>query len=68
MVARSLPMLELAPTAPVAGDASITDGWQAGAGVGLRLLGYELGVSTALRHRGVATESGLMIGVVGIGR
>jgi len=59
----------LLPFIPLrAGVASITDGWQAGAGVGLRLLGYELGVSTALRHRGVATESGLMIGVVGIGR
>lgn len=51
-----------------AGVASVTEGWQAGAGAGLRLLGYELGVSTSIRRRGAATESGLMIGVVGIGR
>ncbi|MEX2152952.1 MAG: hypothetical protein WD825_06395 [Gemmatimonadaceae bacterium] len=50
------------------GIASITDGWQAGAGAGFRLLGYELGVSTSIRRRGPATESGVMIGVVGIGR
>lgn len=51
-----------------AGVASVTDGWQAGAGVGLRFLGYEFGVSTSMRRRGSATESGLMIGLVGIGR
>ena len=50
-----------------AGVASITDGWQAGAGFGLRLLGYELGVSTSIRKRGEAAESGLMIGLIGIG-
>ncbi|HJQ20847.1 MAG TPA: hypothetical protein VJ867_10890 [Gemmatimonadaceae bacterium] len=51
-----------------AGVASVSDGWQAGAGVGLRLLGYELGLSTSIRQHGVARESGLMVGVVGIGR
>ena len=51
-----------------AGVASLDDGWQAGAGFGLRLLGYELGLATSLRRRGTATESGMMIGVVGIGR
>ena len=50
-----------------AGVASVTDGWQAGAGLGLRLLGYELGISTSVRRRGTATESGLMLGLVGIG-
>jgi hypothetical protein len=50
------------------GVASVADGWQAGAGFGLRLLGYELGLSTSIRRRGQATESGLMFGVVGIGR
>jgi hypothetical protein len=60
---RILPFLPLR-----GGVASISDGWQAGAGFGLRLLGYELGVSTSLRHRGVATESGLMVGVIGLGR
>ena len=34
----------------------------------LRLLGYELGVSSSIRRRGQANESGIMIGVVGIGR
>jgi hypothetical protein len=57
------------PFLPIrAGVASVTDGWQAGAGVGLRLLGYELGVSTGIRNRGAAQESGVMIGVIGIGR
>lgn len=51
-----------------AGVASVTDGWQAAVGAGVRLLGYELGAATSVRRRGVATESGLMIGVVGIGR
>ena len=60
---RVLPFLPLR-----AGVASVTDGWQAGAGVGLRLLGYELGVSTSIRRRGEANESGVMIGLVGIGR
>ena len=59
---RLLPFLPLR-----AGVASITDGWQAGAGFGVRLLGYELGVATSVRHRGTATESGLMVGVLGIG-
>lgn len=51
-----------------AGVASVTDGWQAGAGFGLRLLGYELGLSTSIRRRGTANESGVMLGLVGIGR
>jgi hypothetical protein len=46
----------------------VTDGWQAAVGAGVRLLGYELGAATSIRRRGVATETGLMIGVVGIGR
>ena len=60
---RLLPFLPLR-----AGVATVTDGWQAGAGVGLRLLGYELGVSTSVRKRGQAAENGVMIGLVGIGR
>lgn len=51
-----------------AGVAMVTDGWQAGAGVGVHVLGYELGVSTSVVRRGQATGSGLMIGLVGIGR
>lgn len=51
-----------------AGVASVTDGWQAAAGVGLRLLGYEMGLSTSIRRRGTANESGVMFGLVGIGR
>lgn len=60
---RALPFIPLR-----AGVASVTDGWQAGAGFGLRLLGYELGLSTSIRRRGTANESGIMIGLVGIGR
>ena len=60
---RLLPFLPLR-----AGLASVTDGWQAGAGVGLRLFGYELGVSSSVRRRGTANESGFMLGLVGIGR
>jgi hypothetical protein len=51
-----------------AGVASVTEGWQAGAGVGFSFLGYELGLSSSIRRRGQATESGVMIGLVGIGR
>ena len=51
-----------------AGVASVTDGWQAGAGAGLRFLGYEFGLATSIRRRGQAMESGLMFGIVGIGR
>jgi hypothetical protein len=51
-----------------AGVASVTDGWQAGAGLGLRLLGYELGLSSSIRRRGTANETGVMLGLVGIGR
>ena len=50
------------------GVASITDGWQVGAGFGLRLFGYELGVSSSIRRRGLANESGFMLSLVGIGR
>jgi hypothetical protein len=50
------------------GVASVTGGWQAGAGVGLAFAGYEFGLSSSIRQRGQATESGLMIGLVGIGR
>ena len=60
---RLLPMLPLR-----AGVASVTDGWQAGAGAGIRMMGYELGISGAIRRRGEATESGVMLGVIGIGR
>ncbi len=60
---RILPFLPLR-----AGVASVTDGWQAGAGFGLRLMGYELGLSSSIRRRGQANESGIMIGLVGIGR
>lgn len=60
---RPLPFIPLR-----AGVASVTDGWQAGAGFGLRFFGYEFAASTSIRHRGAASESGLMIGVVGIGR
>jgi len=60
---RVLPFLPLR-----AGVASVTDGWQAGAGIGLRFLGFELGVASSIRRVGAAQESGVMIGVVGIGR
>jgi hypothetical protein len=60
--------LRLLPFLPIrAGVASVTDGWQAGAGVGLRLLGFELAASTSIRKIGEATQSGLMVGLVGIG-
>jgi len=56
------------PFVPIrAGVASVTDGWQAAAGFGVRLLGYEIGVSGSIRRRGSANESGMMIGIVGIG-
>lgn len=59
----------LLPFLPLRGGfATVTDGWQAGIGAGLRLLGYELGAATSVRRRGDATESGVMIGLVGIGR
>jgi hypothetical protein len=60
---RLLPFLPLR-----AGVASVTDGWQAAAGFGLRLFGYELGLSSSIRRRGTANESGFMLGLVGIGR
>jgi hypothetical protein len=60
---RLLPFLPLR-----AGVASITDGWQAGAGAGLRLLGYEFGLATSVRRRGQAMESGVMFGIIGMGR
>jgi hypothetical protein len=60
---RIIPMVPLR-----AGVASVTDGWQAGVGAGFSFLGYELDASTAIRKRGPAIESGLMVGIVGIGR
>ena len=60
---RVLPFLPLR-----GGVASVTDGWQAGAGAGLRLMGYEFGLATSVRRRGQAMESGLMFGIIGIGR
>ncbi len=60
---RIIPMVPLR-----AGLASVTDGWLAGVGAGLSIRGYELGASTSIRRRGQAMESGVMIGVVGIGR
>jgi hypothetical protein len=57
------------PFIPIrAGVASVTDGWQAGLGAGIHLLGLEIGGATSIRRRGAATESGVMIGVIGIGR
>jgi hypothetical protein len=60
---RVLPFLPLR-----GGVASVTDGWQAAAGAGLRLLGYEFGIATSVRRRGQAMESGVMFGIIGIGR
>lgn len=60
--------LRILPFIPLrAGVASVTDGWQAGAGFGIRLLGFELGMSGSVRKRGAATESGMMISLFGIG-
>jgi hypothetical protein len=60
--------LRILPFIPLrAGVASVTDGWQAGAGLGVRLLGLEVGVSGSVRKRGAATESGMMISVFGLG-
>lgn len=57
------------PFVPLRGGvASVTDGWQAAAGGGLRLLGYEFAISTSVRRRGQAMESGVMFGIIGIGR
>jgi hypothetical protein len=59
----------LLPFIPLrAGVASVSDGWQAGAGVGVHILGFELSVSSGVRQRGSARESGMMIGLVGLGR
>ena len=60
--------LRILPFVPIrAGVASVTDGWQAGAGFGIHLLGYELGLSGSVRKRGAATESGFMLSLLGIG-
>lgn len=60
--------LRILPFIPLrAGVASVTDGWQAAAGLGLRLLGLEVGLSGSVRKRGAATESGMMISVFGLG-
>jgi hypothetical protein len=57
------------PFIPIrAGVASVTDGWQAGIGAGIHLLGLEISAATSIRRRGAATESGVMLGVIGIGR
>ena len=57
------------PFIPIrAGVSSLDDGWQAGLGTGINLFGMEIGVATSIRRRGAATESGGMIGVIGIGR
>jgi hypothetical protein len=57
------------PFIPIrAGVASVTDGWQAGVGAGIHILGLEIGGATSIRRRGAATESGVMLGVIGIGR
>jgi hypothetical protein len=60
---RVLPFLPLR-----AGVASVTDGWQAGAGFGVHVLGVEIGVASSIRRVGAAQESGVMVGLVGIGR
>lgn len=61
--------LRVLPFIPIrAGVASISDGWQAGAGLGLHFLGYELGLSASVRQRGSARQSGVMVGIIGIGR
>ncbi|HEU4995229.1 MAG TPA: hypothetical protein VFT29_10415 [Gemmatimonadaceae bacterium] len=60
---RVLPFLPLR-----GGVATVTDGWQAGAGVGLRLMGFELGVSTSIRRIGETSQSGVMVGLFGLGR
>jgi hypothetical protein len=60
---RVLPFLPLR-----AGVASVTDGWQAGAGFGVHVLGFEIGVASSIRRVGAAQQSGVMIGLVGIGR
>jgi hypothetical protein len=60
---RVLPFLPLR-----AGVASVTDGWQAGAGFGVHVLGFEIGVASSIRRVGAAQESGVMIGLLGIGR
>jgi hypothetical protein len=60
--------LRILPFIPLrAGVASVTDGWQAAGGFGFHFLGYELGISGSVRKRGAATESGLMVNVLGIG-
>ena len=60
--------LRILPFVPIrAGVASLNDGWQAGAGVGLRFFGYELGVSGSVRRRGAASESGVMVSAIGLG-
>ncbi len=60
--------LRILPFIPLrAGVASVTDGWQAAAGLGVRLLGLEIGLSGSVRKRGAATESGVMISAFGLG-
>ncbi|MGH7679610.1 MAG: hypothetical protein ACRENU_14160 [Gemmatimonadaceae bacterium] len=61
--------LRILPFIPIrAGVASVTDGWQAGLGAGFHFLGAEISAATSIRRRGAATESGVMVGVLGLGR
>lgn len=61
--------LRILPFIPIrAGVASVTDGWQAGVGAGFHFLGAEISAATSIRRRGAATESGVMVGVFGLGR
>ena len=61
--------LRILPFIPLrAGVASVTDGGQAGLGAGFHFLGAEISAATSIRRRGAATESGVMVGVLGLGR
>ena len=57
--------LSVIPFLPVRiGAARITDGWQAAAGIGLRMGDNHLGVSALVRDRGVAKETGAMVNLI----
>jgi len=58
---RGIPLLPLR-----AGASYVTGGWSASAGVGLSLLGYELGVAGLLGHRDGGNENGLLISLLSI--
>jgi hypothetical protein len=49
-----------------AGVAAVTGGWQAGAGVGLKLGAFELGVAASTRTRDNSTENGAMVSLISI--